>query len=492
MYTNIFDNMYPIASDYLSYSLYETTSNFSRYYRTYRSRNNSWKRSRETLHDNINHVRLTDSSLYYSSNNKSEKRSVKRKRFVLQSQSESQSQSLSHSQSELLTQLQRQSELSQGTLRHGHNKNIRKYEYFISKKIENNKNELILKNHNIIINFKYMYTEKRNENLFECFKRCNMMTKIFEFLSSGNKHKNNKDIWSLAKCSKNIYISVENLLKEKVQYPPCPNVHDCSDISNTYRNTVHQMIINNYNSSKEVLDLMYSMIKLSHLTFENMFNISFNKTLPKTITHLNFGSFFDQTLTGILPPNLKQLILGNNFNKQIDEMLPLTLTHLTFGNNFNHSIEDILPPDLQKLILGNDFNQPLTKFTSNLINIKFGNNFNQPFIEYILPESLLYLSFGKKFNQPFTKNMLPKYLRKLSFGFWYDHSFDVGVLPEYLTHLTMSTMYDQPLNNKILPDSLQFLTLGYLFRDIYNCGKLSKSYIKYLENKSTIIVINNY
>jgi hypothetical protein len=59
---------------------------------------------------------------------------------------------------------------------------------------------------------------------------------------------------------------------------------------------------------------------------------SFNQpvdNLPKTITHLTFGSKFNQ-LVNNLPKSLKYLTFGYDFNQPVDK-LPENLTHLTFG-----------------------------------------------------------------------------------------------------------------------------------------------------------------
>lgn len=113
---------------------------------------------------------------------------------------------------------------------------------------------------------------------------------------------------------------------------------------------------------------------LTHLTFGDYFDKQLNDTISdSTLTHLTFGSSFDKSLKGVLPNTLKQLTLGACFNQTLENVLPITLTHLTLGYKFNHFLEG-MPDTLTHLTLGLCFNRPLSNdIFPNLIYLKNGN-----------------------------------------------------------------------------------------------------------------------
>ncbi|ADO67034.1 hypothetical protein crov001 [Cafeteria roenbergensis virus] len=55
--------------------------------------------------------------------------------------------------------------------------------------------------------------------------------------------------------------------------------------------------------------------------------------LPKSLTHLTFGTNFNQKIEeNVLPKSLTHLTFGGDYNQKIEEnVLPKSLTHLTFG-----------------------------------------------------------------------------------------------------------------------------------------------------------------
>jgi hypothetical protein len=126
-------------------------------------------------------------------------------------------------------------------------------------------------------------------------------------------------------------------------------------------------------------------------------DINCPRNLPNSITHLTFGSDFDQ---------------------QVD-YLPNSITHLTFGENFNQPVghqgcEDIncprnLPNSITHLKFGRDFNQSVNNLPNSITHLTFGRFFNQP-VDY-LPNSITHLTFGKKFNQKV--DILPLFLQQI-------------------------------------------------------------------------------
>ena len=128
--------------------------------------------------------------------------------------------------------------------------------------------------------------------------------------------------------------------------------------------------------------------KLRYLKFSNNFNSEVGhancankkcpRNLPDTLTHLIFGSMFNQQVDN-LPKNLIMLTFGRNFNENVDK-LPNTITHLTFGEYFNKKID---------------------KLPNSITHLTFGESFDKN-VE-ILPKSITHLTFGKKFNQKIIK-----------------------------------------------------------------------------------------
>lgn len=53
--------------------------------------------------------------------------------------------------------------------------------------------------------------------------------------------------------------------------------------------------------------------------------------LPNGITHLEFGTFFNQSIEDAIPKNVKNLKFGNYFNQKVYNYIPDSVTHLKFG-----------------------------------------------------------------------------------------------------------------------------------------------------------------
>ena len=71
--------------------------------------------------------------------------------------------------------------------------------------------------------------------------------------------------------------------------------------------------------------------------------------------------FSSLSANGVLPSSLTHLTFGTNFNQPLGEgVLPSSLTHLTFGTNFNQPLgEGVLPSSLTQLVFGWFFDQEL-------------------------------------------------------------------------------------------------------------------------------------
>lgn len=84
--------------------------------------------------------------------------------------------------------------------------------------------------------------------------------------------------------------------------------------------------------------------------------------LPSCITHLTFGSDFDQPLSaGCIPSSVLHLTFGWNYSQVIaPKVLPPSITYLEFGGTFNQYIAtNVIPPSVTHLKFGHAFNQPI-------------------------------------------------------------------------------------------------------------------------------------
>lgn len=129
-------------------------------------------------------------------------------------------------------------------------------------------------------------------------------------------------------------------------------------------------------------------------------NFSYNESinnLPKNLTNLEFGFFFNKPFTPLNMNSLTHLTFRWNFNHFI-ENYPPNLIYLEFGEYFNQKIPN-LPPKLTYLRFGSHYNHSLEKIYNlqNLRTLIFGQDFNKLLI---LPTSLEYLKLGNKFRQP--------------------------------------------------------------------------------------------
>ena len=78
-------------------------------------------------------------------------------------------------------------------------------------------------------------------------------------------------------------------------------------------------------------------------------DINCPRNLPNSITHLTFGSDFDQQVD-YLPNSITHLIFGSKFNQSVN-YLPNSITHLTFGYWFSQPVNN-LPNSITHLTFG--------------------------------------------------------------------------------------------------------------------------------------------
>uniref|UniRef100_A0A6C0C5Z2 F-box domain-containing protein n=1 Tax=viral metagenome TaxID=1070528 RepID=A0A6C0C5Z2_9ZZZZ len=170
---------------------------------------------------------------------------------------------------------------------------------------------------------------------------------------------------------------------------------------------------------------------VTHLTFGTQFDNPIGKQLSSTtLTHLVFNDYFDQSVDN-LPESLTHLVFGGEF------ISPNVLTVNGFfnwkdiyaGGSFDRSIDN-LPKTLMFLSLGCDFNTPIKNLPSSLTYLNLGNEFNQS-IKNILPPTLIYLILGDEFRRSI-KNRIPQSVIHLSISFTSSRPIYV---PPWIKHL---------------------------------------------------------
>ena len=104
------------------------------------------------------------------------------------------------------------------------------------------------------------------------------------------------------------------------------------------------------------------------------------------------------------PPSLRCLPFENAFNQPLDAPLPASLTALQFGARFNQSL-GLLSPLLVTLVFGAEFNRPLHPLPVALRTLRFGQKLNQPIVLRVLPPALQTLGFSSAFERQLLPNV---------------------------------------------------------------------------------------
>jgi len=161
-----------------------------------------------------------------------------------------------------------------------------------------------------------------------------------------------------------------------------------------------------------------------HLTLQGDGDIK--DLIPHHITHLVFGSDFNNSVKGHIPSNVIYLAFGYEFNQSISKSIPGSVIYLEFGDKFNKYVGNCIPKSVRVL--------------------KFGNNFNRPMI-YSLPPHLTELSFGIHFDQDI-QQYIPPSLEKLTLG--YNFSYSVPDLSYCKVVIDVKSIYKVKYSRKLM------------------------------------------
>ncbi|KAN0033393.1 hypothetical protein ACTA71_002820 [Dictyostelium dimigraforme] len=218
---------------------------------------------------------------------------------------------------------------------------------------------------------------------------------------------------------------------------------------------------------------------VTKLTFSSLFNLEIKeKVLPQSLTHLDFGKYWENDNYNlepwVLPQSLKILSLGNLKQSIGPNLLPPSLTDLTLS--FLPSSFENFPTTLKKLTI--DTNE----YYNSHIELKF-NVFNHlKSIETLviksnsllieinsIPQSVTKLDISVRSLHSLHKYMLPKSLKSLKIRVFID-SFKLlkDSLPDGL--LELDCLYNglNDLEIGLLPNSLKSLSLCRINKKGFN------------------------
>ena len=149
------------------------------------------------------------------------------------------------------------------------------------------------------------------------------------------------------------------------------------------------------------IDAIYKNSGCTHIVrvkLNGNFNQKIERPMLDSITHLEFGPFFNQEIKkDFLPHNLTHLSLGMSFIKPIGNILPESLTHLDIDTAECWGSITYFPPKLTHLKFGKWFNDSLdNKIPNTVIYLAFGQEFSMS-IDGKIPQSVKRLTLNKNY-----------------------------------------------------------------------------------------------
>ena len=263
--------------------------------------------------------------------------------------------------------------------------------------------------------------------------------------------------------------------------------------------------------------------KMRHTHLVLYLGPDFMKTMsiPKTVTHLCFGTNRNPLTNGIhpvandescfafgeiydvlqdylpllpdeIPDYVTHVVFANNFNRPLNQNIPNSVTHVRFGKEFNLQLRSgDLPPCLTHLTFGEKFNMKIGKgiIPKSVKSLRFGDLFQQDLYPTI-PNSVTFLQLSYFYHKTIWDGDIPNSVTRLHFGvpddrvnkkkikFWwkaFDYYSEIDipdysiVIPDSVTSLTLGYFFNAKLNKENISSSLKELEFGERFnRKIYN------------------------
>jgi len=190
-----------------------------------------------------------------------------------------------------------------------------------------------------------------------------VILKISEFLTDKEKITLTMASQSLDKLKyKTVYR--EKLHINKIKYLSYFDRFECIEIWNA-----------EYRYPKSIKNIYFFALNgnvpsyVTHLTFGSYFNQLTDNCIPTSVTHLSFGAYFNKSIKGCIPASVTHLAFGLNFNQPIKDNIPSSVTHLTFGLNFDQPIKDHIPSSVTYLTLDRRCDKYIDDEIRSMINI---------------------------------------------------------------------------------------------------------------------------
>lgn len=189
---------------------------------------------------------------------------------------------------------------------------------------------------------------------------------------------------------------------------------------------------------------------VEHLTLEYGFTNTIHDSVPKSVTHLilycdydqskqgaihfgvthlTFGGNIECITTDCIPTSVVNLIIVGNINPiNMKNVIPASVTHLEFGIWFNQSIKGYIPNSVTHLKFGKYFDQSIDNcIPSSISHLKLNSNND-------IPKTIRYLSLGPHFNISILTQMKLKRITHLKLDMLYNPDI-VKIIPKNIKYL---------------------------------------------------------
>ncbi len=231
-----------------------------------------------------------------------------------------------------------------------------------------------------------------------------------------------------------------NLQYLKITHSPAPNVIPESVIHLVFNKEYYQKI------QKIDKNVIPKNVKI--LEIKKGFNTSIDiGIIPHGVKYLSFEHYNTPIIPGAIPNSVTHIDFGRYFNKPLEiGAIPESVTHIIFRFKFNQPLyPGVIPNNVTHLIFENGFDQKLYigSIPNSVVYLKLGNCYNQQIDENVIPESVVYLILGNKFNQPILNNTIPKSVKYLAFGINFSHELNKNNLPLSVKVLILGHYYDK-------------------------------------------------
>lgn len=229
----------------------------------------------------------------------------------------------------------------------------------------------------------------------------------------------------------------------------------------------NQSIFNSLDSDICHLPGSLEYLNLGGFFDEPIHNSHNNSILPPNLKTLIFGTKFNRPVCNL--PYLKRYRGDIHYYREFSwppppqpdtfiSYLPKNLTHLIFGDFFDQSINHpmCLPSTLTHLVLGHYFKSPINLIDGNITHLTIGANFyseNNKSAD-VFPKSVTHLGIGKHGDYHIRDLFIPSRITHINLLVGYcisliNDDFS-SCLPSHITHLILNDHYYDNISSNIL------------------------------------------